>query len=349
MGRDDYSRERVLQTLGPLRDGHCIGYTSGVFDLLHAGHVDYLEQAKQHCDHLIVGINANSSVQQYKDPGRPIVDELERARIVAGLQAVDDVFIFDERNNNKNIELLKPDRYIKAGDYDKSQLSSAPIVESYGGSVVLIPIQFQTSTSDLIARIQDRYSAQLCTLPAGGKKQPAIFLDRDGTINKHVEYLHEPEKFEFLPLALEGMKALKDAGYFLVVVTNQAGIGMGYFTVEDFFTVNKRMLQGCSEAKVFIDKIYFSPDSKATGSPFRKPEIGMIERACKELPIDLQNSVLIGDSTSDIQCAKNAGIRSILVSTGNAGSDKLYDIDADASVANLKEASEIILQNGWSS
>lgn len=342
-----FARDAVFNEIEKIRTGKTIGYTSGVFDILHAGHVDYLEQAKSHCDILVVGVNSDSSVKQYKDPGRPIIDERERAKVVSALSVVDYVFIFNERNNQTNISILKPDRYIKAGDYDKASLTSAPLIEAYGGSVVLIPVQYQTSTSDIIDRVISRYGAQECKVSVSGEKKPAVFLDRDGTINTFSEYLHEPDKFSFLPGALEGLKRLKEAGYWLIIVTNQPGIGMGYFAVEDFFSVNKAMLAGCAGAGVLIDKIYFSPDTRASGSPYRKPATGMIDRACRELPIDMVKSVVIGDSTGDVQLAKNVGLRSILVTTGNAGKDALHNVQPDATVSNLIEAAEVILSDRW--
>ena len=96
--------------------GLLVGYTSGVFDLMHPGHVQYLEDAKKHCDLLIVGVNSDASVKKYKSAVRPIVPAEARMKVLAGLTSVDLIFQFDEVNNNHNIEFIKPDIYLKAGD-----------------------------------------------------------------------------------------------------------------------------------------------------------------------------------------------------------------------------------------
>jgi len=254
-------------------NGLTIGFTSGAFDLLHAGHVDYLEKAKSQCDQLIVGINSDASIQKYKGQDRPILSENFRLKTVAALESVDYVFLFDERRNAQNIQLLKPHFYFKAGDYSASQLTSKDIVEQFGGEIRLIPVEENISTTEMINRIRsldgegDRFveeqerTIHLKRQPS--KSQPAIFLDRDGTINREIGYLSEPEKFELLPNVLAGMKKMQDMGYRLIIVTNQGGIGLGYFTKEDFYRVNKKMLTDVSQAGVMLDKIYFCPHSKA--------------------------------------------------------------------------------------
>ncbi len=340
-------REEIIKKSTGLRsEGKKIGFTSGVFDILHPGHVDYLEKAKSHCDVLVIGLNADSSVKKLgKGDLRPVNDAEARAAVLAGLSAVDFIFIFEESNNNTNIELLKPDVYLKAGDYTKDKLSSAPIVESYGGRVEIIPFLKGYSTTDTIGKIVDHYGLQMAAYveKEAPERKPAVFLDRDGTICKHVDYLHEPEKFEFLPDALEGMKMFADAGYRVVIVTNQPGIGMGYFTKEDFYRVNKEMLKGCAGAGVMVDKIYFSPYSKADATACRKPGTALLDRAVEDLNLDLRASVVIGDMTSDVQLANNAGCHSVLVLTGQAGADKLYDAKPEYTATSLKDAAEQFL------
>ena len=134
-----FSRAEIIEKLKSERPAR-VGFTSGSFDLIHPGHVDYLSKAKELCDCLIVAVNSDNSIKGYKSELRPIVPADSRAKVVAALEAVDYVFIFDELNNNQNITLLKPDYYIKAADYNKKSLSSAPLVESYGGEVKLIDV-----------------------------------------------------------------------------------------------------------------------------------------------------------------------------------------------------------------
>ncbi len=323
-----------------------IGFTSGVFDLLHPGHVQYLSEARRACDVLIVGINSDASVKALKGDKRPICSEQERAEVLAGLAAVDYVFVFSEPNNNKNIELLKPDLYIKAGDYDKSALSSAKLVESYGGKVLIVPFKEGYSSSALIERVLDVNGKNITIAPEGFptyEKAPAIFLDRDGTINEHVEYLHEVSKFKLIPGVLEALRDLKQKGFRLVIVTNQPGIGVGYFSKEDFFKVNREFLKACNKAGVNIDRVYFCPHSRADNCNCRKPNIGMLQRAVADLNIDLSGSFMIGDMTSDLKAGKDAGCRAVLVKTGQGGTDGLFDIKPDCTAANLSEAARWIL------
>lgn len=350
------TREQLISICNQLRlEKRIIGFTSGAFDLLHAGHVDYLEQAKAECDELIVGVNSDASIQKYKGQDRPIISEKLRLKTVAAMESVAYVFLFDERRNAQNIQLLKPNIYFKAGDYAESQLTSKSVVEQFGGEVRLIPIEENISTTEIINRIrlldgtsdqfveeQDR-TVHLKRKPP--KMQPAIFLDRDGTINLEIGYLSEPEKFELLPNVLTGLKKMQDLGYRLVIVTNQAGIGLGYFTKEDFYRVNKKMLTEVSRSGITIDKIYFCPHSKAESCPCRKPEIGLILRAKEELNLDLANSFFIGDSDIDIQAGARAGMKTILIQSELAPDPASMEITPDFIARDLLEAAEVILNH----
>ncbi|HDL18861.1 MAG TPA: D-glycero-beta-D-manno-heptose 1,7-bisphosphate 7-phosphatase [Bacteroidetes bacterium] len=329
-----------------------IGFTSGAFDLLHAGHVEYLEKARQQCDILIVGLNSDASVRRYKGKNRPVIPEHERIKIVAALASVDYVYGFNERRNRKNIEQLKPDIYIKAGDYTVDQLTSQEFVTAYGGKAVLIPIESDTSTSKIIEKIRAdktgsfqsvQFENQIHFLRHESKSKPAVFVDRDGTINMDTEYLHEPEKFQLLPGVLPGLKKMQDMGFRLIIVTNQAGIGLGYFTKEDFYRVNRRMFQLLAEQNIQIDKIYFCPHSIAENCNCRKPKTGLIEQAQRDLNIDMAHSFMIGDTTIDLQTGKNAGLKTVLVETGKGGKDGKYPVHADFIAKNLLFAADWIL------
>ena len=143
--------------------------------------------------------------------------------------------MFDERRNAANIEALKPNYYIKAADYTEKTLTSKDVVEKHGGEAVLIPLERGLSTSNIVdkilsvygekkeARVEKEGQVHLDTTPT--KSSQAVFVDRDGTINEEIEYLHEPEKFKLLPNVLEGLKEFSDMGLKIVIVTNQAGIG----------------------------------------------------------------------------------------------------------------------------
>jgi rfaE bifunctional protein nucleotidyltransferase chain/domain len=323
--------------------GKRVGYTSGVFDILHPGHVDYLAAARALVDVLIVGLNSDVSVKANKGELRPICSEQERAEVLAGLSAVDHIFIFSDRNNNVNVELLKPSLYIKAGDYSAEKLSSKTIVEQYGGRVELVPFKTGHSTTSVIERIQ---MASLCD---PGQKisyepMPAVFLDRDGTINEHIEYLSEPDKFQEIPGAYQAIKRLRDLGFRIIVVTNQPGIGLGYFTKEDFYAVTREMMRQASAVGAAFDKIYFCPHSKADGCACRKPGVYFLERAAQELNVDLAKSYVIGDMTGDVQLGVSGGCTSILVKTGRGGDDGMFQASPQYVAGDLAQAAEWIAE-----
>lgn len=332
------SRDRCVELCRDAQSrGLKVGFSSGAFDLLHVGHVDYLIKARKLCDILIVGVNSDSSIQRYKSPKRPFVSELARANVLAAMACVDYVFIFDEENNNLNIELIRPDLYIKAGDYAKSQLSSAPLVESYGGQIQLIDPITGFSTSEIARTVYERQISSEGVAALNPEPRPAIFLDRDGTIVEEIGYLHEPDKTKLIPGVAAAIRSFRAAGYYIILVTNQPGIGFGYFTRSDFFAVNARMLRLLSAEGAAVDKIYFCPHNEAEGCSCRKPRTGLFERACSELPIIKERSWMVGDMTGDVQAAKNFGIKGALVLSGKAGSDARYHVEPDKRLSTLEE------------
>ena len=130
-------------------------FTNGTFDVLHVGHVRYLQAARSLGDLLVVGINSDVSARGYKGPGRPVVPQAERAEIVAALRCVDYVTIFDEPTAEHLVEALRPDIYAKGGDYDGTKpLPEAEIVRAYGGDVRIIPYVAGRSASELIQRMR---------------------------------------------------------------------------------------------------------------------------------------------------------------------------------------------------
>ena len=130
-----------------------IGFTNGCFDLIHTGHVSLLAQARAACDRLIVGLNTDASVKRLKGPSRPVNTEMARAIVLAALETVDLVVLFDEETPIKLIEALRPDALIKGADYSVEQVVGASFVQSYGGRVVLAALTPGQSTSGTIARM----------------------------------------------------------------------------------------------------------------------------------------------------------------------------------------------------
>jgi len=130
-------------------------FTNGVFDLLHAGHVDYLEAARALGGSLIVGVNSDGSAAALgKGPGRPFVGAVERARLLAALTAVDRVVVFEELTPSALIDALAPDILVKGGDYTREMVVGAEAVEARGGRVELIPLTPDRSTTSLVERIR---------------------------------------------------------------------------------------------------------------------------------------------------------------------------------------------------
>jgi D-glycero-beta-D-manno-heptose 1-phosphate adenylyltransferase len=130
-------------------------FTNGVFDVLHRGHVSYLAQARQQGAALLVGVNSDASARGLgKEPGRPLNNELDRALVVAALQAVDFVVLFDEPTPCDLIECVRPDVYVKGGDYDIGSLRETALVRSWGGRAIALPFVAGYSTTQLVERIR---------------------------------------------------------------------------------------------------------------------------------------------------------------------------------------------------
>jgi D-glycero-beta-D-manno-heptose 1-phosphate adenylyltransferase len=134
-------------------DGKTIVFTNGVFDLLHPGHIRYLQDARREGDALIVGVNSDRSVREIKGPDRPITPDAERAEVVAALACVDAVFIFDEADPARVIERLQPDVLAKGADWAADRIIGREIVEARGGRVVRIPLAEGYSSSAIIKKI----------------------------------------------------------------------------------------------------------------------------------------------------------------------------------------------------
>jgi D-glycero-D-manno-heptose 1,7-bisphosphate phosphatase len=171
-------------------------------------------------------------------------------------------------------------------------------------------------------------------------RQPAVFLDRDGTLMHDVDYCGNPSKVKVYPEARSALRRLKENGYKLVIVTNQSGIGRGYFTEEDYRAVETEFLRQLGDG--LIDASYYCPDLPAKSSVRRKPGPGMVFEAQRDHGLDLRRSFFVGDKASDIGCGQNAGLRTILVQTGYGDGEK--DCGADWIAKNITEAASIILE-----
>ncbi len=170
------------------------------------------------------------------------------------------------------------------------------------------------------------------------KKRIAVFLDRDGTISEEVDYLDNADMLRLIPRAAEAIRLINESGLLAVVVTNQSGVARGYFTEHVLKDVHNRMELLLKAEGARIDKIYYCPHHPEVGLPeylldcdCRKPRIGMIEAAAKDLNIDVSCSYVIGDKIIDIELAHKAGARGILVMTGY-GREELKSLSSERKI-----------------
>ena len=179
-----------------------------------------------------------------------------------------------------------------------------------------------------------------------------VFIDRDGVIIVERNYAYKPEDLEFIPGSIEAMKALAENGFELAIVSNQSGIGRGYFTLEDYNAFTAAMLRALKERGVAIGSVQYCPHHPTKGLGIykidcvcRKPKTGMFEKAAVELGLDAKGAWLIGDKTTDIKAGRDFGCRTILVKTGFGGLDKEADVAPDNIAEDLEQAALIIIEN----
>lgn len=199
---------------------------------------------------------------------------------------------------------------------------------------------------DFVAGLPERLSTR--------HLRSAVFLDRDGTLIREVNHLTAPDQLELLPGVAAAVRRLNRKATLAVVVTNQPVVARGDITIEGLAEVHARLESQLGAEGAFIDGLYFCPHHPDKGFPgevpelkgaclCRKPEPGLIDQACRDLSIDRRNSWMIGDTTSDIEAGRRAGIRTILLRTGFAGSDAKHAIRPDYICPDLPDAVEWIL------
>ena len=171
--------------------------------------------------------------------------------------------ILDEDRPLSLLLRWKPDLYIKGGDYQSSLLRSAAAVEEYGGKALLIHSEFATSTSAMIDRIAaiSKHGAPENVPPR--PMRGLVLLDRDGALIRDVPFLHDPAQVELLPGVGKGLAVLQAGGFALALVTNQQGIGLGYYTTQQFVAVNQQLFRVLAPYGVRIARIYYCPHSAA--------------------------------------------------------------------------------------
>jgi histidinol-phosphate phosphatase family protein len=210
-------------------------------------------------------------------------------------------------------------------------------------------------TPERYDRINGQYAAGIVQRSSLAEAQRTVFLDRDGTMVVDKDCLRRTEDLELLPQVAEAIRKLNLAGWRTVVVTNQPVIAKGFCDEKELQNIHNKLESLLGREHSFLDRIYFCPHHPKKGFPgerpelkidcdCRKPKIGMIRQAATDLNVDLAQSWLIGDTTTDLQAAKNAGVKSILVRTGSAGKDGKYPMKPDFITENLLDAVNLILR-----
>lgn len=211
-------------------------------------------------------------------------------------------------------------------------------------------------TPSRLETVEADWQAGRISLQNSGQGQPAIFLDRDGTLNVEKGNLRTPEELEMLPRVGPTLRALRQAGFRLVILTNQPVIARGEATERDVAAVHRKLVWEIGKEGAYLDAIYLCPHHPKRGFPgervdlkieceCRKPGTKMVEQACRDLGIDAAQSWMVGDRTVDIEMARRAGLRSILLRTGAAGQDGKYSVSPDYVVDDITAAAAIILQS----
>lgn len=187
-------------------------------------------------------------------------------------------------------------------------------------------------------------------------RQRAIFLDRDGTMNVSKGFISNADGLELIPGTIEAIKAINKSGALAIVITNQPVIARGECSFEELHNIHNKLKTLLGEKGAFVDDIFYCPHHPDKGfegevpelkfdCECRKPKTGMIDEAVKKYNIDLSKSYMVGDSTMDLELARNAGVKSVLVDTGFAGNDGKYDRSCDIEAKDLLDAVKKIIKD----
>ncbi len=209
-------------------------------------------------------------------------------------------------------------------------------------------------TIDRLSSVNIDYVNGVCKARNLANPQRAIFLDRDGTINRYIGFLTKPQQMELLDGVAEAIKAINGSSYLSIVVTNQPVIARGDCTVQELNAIHQRLETLLGEQGAYIDDLYYCPHHPHSGYEgeiselkiecnCRKPKIGMIEAAATKYNINLYDSFMVGDTLRDIQAGRNAGLKSILLNKHDSDRDYKYSCMPDAECDNLLDAVSMIL------
>jgi D,D-heptose 1,7-bisphosphate phosphatase len=203
--------------------------------------------------------------------------------------------------------------------------------------------------------VEADWQAGKISLKTAGGARPAIFLDRDGTLNIEKGHLQKPEDLQLLPDVGSALRSLRQAGFRLILLTNQPVIARGEATETEVAAIHRRLEWELGKEGAYLDAIYVCPHHPDRGFPrertelktrceCRKPGTSLFEQACRDLRIDVPNSWMVGDQTRDAEMARRAGLRSILVRTGRAGRDGQFSSAPDHVADDLAAAVAVIMK-----
>jgi rfaE bifunctional protein nucleotidyltransferase chain/domain len=282
-------------------------FTNGVFDLLHRGHVEYLEAARALGATLLVALNSDASARLLgKGADRPIVGEADRAVTIAALESVGLVTFFDERTPVPLLREVRPDVYVR-------------------GAAGAQPWRARTGAVVQRGPFHHRLAAPHPRAVRMSKR--ALFLDRDGVLNVDHGYVHRIEDFEPVAGVFDALTRAVARGWAPVVVTNQSGIGRGYYSADEYLALETHMRRVFAERGIAFLDIYHCPHLPNAGCACRKPAPGMILQAARDHDLDLSASAMIGDRASDAAAARAAGVGRVdLVGPGRTIGDIVADL-----------------------
>ncbi len=216
--------------------------------------------------------------------------------------------------------------------------------------------EYINEASARLRRVEADLQVGGISLDCNARSRAAVFLDRDGTLNVETGGVLKEEGLQLLPGVGAALRRLRHEGYRLAILTNQSIIARGQAGEADVAAIHRRLEWELGKEGAYLDGIYVCPHHPDYGSPgervefkrecqCRKPATGLLERACAELNLDLGRSWVIGDQTRDIEMARRAGVRSILVETGFAGRDGQFRATPDFVASNLTAAADVILRH----
>lgn len=335
------------------KNGKKLVFTNGCFDLLHRGHVTYLQSARACGDALVVALNSDRSVRALKGSGRPLVDEDARQEVIAALESVDAVITFDTPQVDGILKELKPDIYVKGGDYTLETLNQDERreVESNGGEVELISFVEGYGTTAVVEEIEERALADDARRRQG--EIHALFLDRDGVLNREQGHITSIADLQINQGVLEALALLAQQNVRCFVITNQSGIARGLLTEEDLEKIHLYLQDQITKAGGCLEEFYVSPwypEKNLLGgvtrylksSRERKPYPGLIFRAAREHSLDLAHCAFVGDSPKDQKAAHAAGLRFYGISSSKA---KEFEDEVELADSLLEVVHRILGEN----